>query len=88
MRDASGLPGGPSGRYRRGRGHSVCRPAGNEAPSNLTGGITFTMSKLSSTNDRITRASIRGGLSFKQAQNSLGTVGRPRRDKAAISFAQ
>jgi hypothetical protein len=66
----------------------VCGPTSNEAPANLTGGIEFTLSEGSSTSDGITRSAVCRRLRLEQGQDSLGTVCRPRRDEAAISFAQ
>lgn len=63
-------------------------PTSNEAQSNLSGGIKFTLSKRPSTSDGITWSPVRWSLRLEQGQDSLRTIRRPRCDQAAISFAQ
>ena len=60
----------------------------NEAPTNFTGGITFTLSKRPSASDGITWSTVCRSLGLEQDQDSLSAVRRPRRDEAAVSFAQ
>lgn len=62
MSDTGRLASGPGRRDRRRGSHRVRGATGTEAPPNFTSGIKLTPSERSSTNDGITRSSVRGCL--------------------------
>jgi hypothetical protein len=56
-------------------------PTSKEAPTNFTGGITFTLSKRPSTSDGITWSTVCRSLRLEQDQDSLSTVRRAHCDR-------
>ena len=61
---------------------------GNEAPTNLFGCAELAAGKGSSSRNRISWAIIFWSLGFEQAQDAIGAIRRPRRDRATIGLAQ
>jgi len=66
----------------------VSGSAGDEPAANLTSRIEVAASERPSSKDRITCSSVGRGFLFEQGEHSLGAVGRPRGDNAAVCFAE
>jgi len=86
--DSGSLSSSPGGCHCRRRAHCVRGSTSNEAPTNFTGGITFTLSKCPSASDGIAWSMVCRSLGLEQDQDSLSAVRRPHCDEAAVSFAQ
>jgi hypothetical protein len=86
--DGCCLSSGPCGGSSRRRLNLAGRTAIDKSSADFHGNVQFTASECLGACDGCAWATISGFLGLKQPQDSLGTIGGPRSDKAPVEFAQ
>ena len=86
--DSGGLTGGSSRGCCGGSFHLTCTDATDKAPADFSGGVQVSAGKCAGPGDESPRPIVIRSLGLKQPQDSLGAVGGPCGNKAAVRFAQ